>query len=120
MPRLSGPTTYEGWRRHAEKVLTEDFGMPADEVKAMSDLELTRAFARASGLNIAVDRSEFDERGMFKERWAKGGVSRGRVLRYRTLKLPDGRYLTVAVKSKPGPRGGRTVTVGRPRRPKEE
>jgi hypothetical protein len=42
---------------------------------------------------------------------------RGGALRWRTLKLPDGRYLRVAVTREPGPRGGRTV-AGEPRKPK--
>jgi hypothetical protein len=34
---------------------------------------------------------------------------RGGAIRWRTLKLPDGRYLHVAVTRERGPRGGRTV-----------
>jgi len=34
---------------------------------------------------------------------------RGRVLRYRTIVPKPGRYIHVAVVSKPGPRGGRTI-----------
>lgn len=43
---------------------------------------------------------------------------RGGALRYRTLKLPDGRYLHVAVTRRPGPRGGRTIATGEPKEPK--
>lgn len=36
-------------------------------------------------------------------------AARGGAIRYRTLKLPDGRYMHVAVTREEGPRGGRTV-----------
>lgn len=34
---------------------------------------------------------------------------RGGALKYRTVRLPNGRYIKVAVVSKAGPRGGHTV-----------
>jgi len=34
---------------------------------------------------------------------------RGGALRYRTIKLPGGRYTHIAITKKKGPRGGRTV-----------
>jgi hypothetical protein len=44
---------------------------------------------------------------------------RGGVLRYRTIKLPGGKYAHVAIVRKKGPRGGRTV-MGRVRKEKIE
>jgi len=35
--------------------------------------------------------------------------ARGGVIRYRTKKLPGGKYIHIAVTRKEGPRGGRTV-----------
>lgn len=35
--------------------------------------------------------------------------NRGGALRWRTVKLGDGRYVDIAVVRKPGPRGGHTV-----------
>lgn len=46
---------------------------------------------------------------------AQGGAER-----YRTLKLPSGRYLRVAVTREKGPRGGQTVATSEPKEPKEE
>jgi hypothetical protein len=43
---------------------------------------------------------------------------RGGAIRWRTLRLPDGRYMHVAVTREPGPRGGRTVATGEPKRSK--
>lgn len=43
---------------------------------------------------------------------------RGGALRYRTIKLPDGRYVHVAVTREEGPRGGRTVATSEPKEPK--
>jgi hypothetical protein len=34
---------------------------------------------------------------------------RGGAIRWRTKKLPGGKYMHIAVTRKPGPRGGRTV-----------
>jgi hypothetical protein len=43
---------------------------------------------------------------------------RGGAIRWRTLRLPDGRYMHVAVTREHGPRGGRTV-ASEPRTPKD-
>lgn len=45
--------------------------------------------------------------------------ARGGALRYRTIKLRDGRYMHVAVTRKEGPKGGRTVATSEPKEPKE-
>lgn len=44
---------------------------------------------------------------------------RGGALRYRTLKLPDGRFMHVAVTREEGPEGGRTVATDEPQEPEE-
>lgn len=36
-------------------------------------------------------------------------VARGGVKRYRTIKLPNGKYVHIAIVRKAGPRGGHTV-----------
>lgn len=38
-------------------------------------------------------------------------AARGGAKRWRTVKLPDGRMLRVAIVRKPGPRGGQTVAT---------
>lgn len=45
-------------------------------------------------------------------------AEQGGAIRWRTLKLPSGRYLHVAVTKHKGPRGGQTV-AGEPKTPKE-
>jgi len=35
---------------------------------------------------------------------------RGKILRYRTMKLPHGKYLHIAIVSKKGRRGGHTIS----------
>lgn len=45
-------------------------------------------------------------------------AERGGALRHRTLKLPDGRFLHVAVTREPGPCEGRTVATSEPKEPK--
>lgn len=42
---------------------------------------------------------------------------RGRIKRYRTKKINPQEYMTIAVVSKPGPRGGHTIASG-PKRKK--
>jgi hypothetical protein len=44
---------------------------------------------------------------------------RGKILRYRTKELPGNKYLVVAVTSKKGPRGGRTVAHVRKKKKRE-
>lgn len=47
-------------------------------------------------------------------------AERGGALRYRTLKLKDGRFLHLAVTRESGPEGGRTVaTTTEPQEPSE-
>lgn len=41
-------------------------------------------------------------------------AARGGAKRWRTIKLPDGRTVKVAIVRKPGPRGGHTV-AGKPK-----
>ena len=45
---------------------------------------------------------------------------RGGAMRWRTLKLPGGRYMHVAVTRDEGPRGGQTVATDEPQEPKDE
>lgn len=46
------------------------------------------------------------ERSLMREKVA---AQRGGVQKYRTLKLPGGKYMHVAITRDPGPEGGRTV-----------
>jgi hypothetical protein len=43
------------------------------------------------------------------EAYYKKVKKQGGAIRYRTIKLPDGSYIHVAITKKEGPRGGRTV-----------
>lgn len=45
-------------------------------------------------------------------------AERGGVKKWRTLKLPSGKFLHVAVTKDEGPKGGKTV-AGEPKEPKE-
>jgi hypothetical protein len=76
-------------------------------------MHFVRAYMRAGGQGIRIDDEDQGDAVPEDEIAARGGAKK-----WRTVKLPDGRTIRVAVVRKKGKRGGSTV-AGPPHEPKE-
>jgi hypothetical protein len=102
------------WERYQDDMAPDERGRIVGALR-----ELQARLIVIPGLTDPDDREPFAKGGAIRRRAQTEIRRRGGAMRYRTLKLPDGRYMHVAVTREPGPRGGRTVATGEPKEPKE-